>query len=161
MKTISAIKNYIFSACTFFAFFEFLIYIIGSGVTSFNDAITFATAGIIFLFSALVAATNYIFKIKRLSAPIRLVIHFASLGVCFLALFSLVGAISIDDGIGDVCVMFVVYTILYAIIAGLIFGIGHALGLIGNKLSEKASNAPSKAKKKTEKGKSEEYKNLF
>ena len=161
MKTISAIKNYIFCTCAFFTFFEFMIYIIGAQVTTFNDAITFATAGVILLFSALVAATNYIFKIQSLKAPLRLIIHFASLGICFFALFSLVGTISVNDGIGDIFVMFVVYTILYALVAGFIFGIGHALRLIGNKISDKAKSTPSKSKKKSEKGKSEEYKSLF
>ena len=164
MKILNAIKNYIFSTCSFFAFFEFLIFIIGTQITTFNDAITLGTAGIILLFSAMVAAINYIFKIPNLKPLIKLVIHFAALGLCFFILFSAVGSISIEDGIGDVFVMFAVYTILYAIIAGAVFGIGHAIGLIGAKAAEsnsKTSISSDKSVKNYKKGKSEEYTNLF
>ena len=158
MKTVNAIKSYIFSACTFFAFFELIIFLVGSQVTTFRDAITFATAGIIFAFGAIVAALNYIFRIEKLRPSLRLLIHFVALGICFFILFTLVGAISIDDGIGDVFIMFAIYLFLYAVIFAVVYGIGRALGAIGKRLPA----APAvKSVKNSKKGNSEEYKSLF
>lgn len=160
MKTISAIKSYLSNACAFFALFEFVIFLFGIQVTTFTDAITFATAGIIFLFSCMVVGVNYVFKIKKLITPLKLLIHFVALGICFFALFSIVGSISVDNGIGDVFILFVVYLILYAVFFALIFGAGKVINAIERRTA-KPEKSEAKSKKTSEKGKSEEYRNLF
>ena len=103
-------------ACIIFTCLVLLVFLIGSAVPTFGNAIELRNILVIFLFSILFAAANLLLRIEKMAIVLRVLAHFAATALGFYVVFILIAAKATAPS--AVFVMLLFYTIVYAILMG-------------------------------------------
>lgn len=112
-------------ACILFTCLVLFVFVIGSAIPGFGNAIELYNVLVIFLFSILFAAANLLLRVERLSLVLRVLAHFAATALGFYVVFILIAAKGTTPIATFVLLLF--YTIIYAVLMGVYLFLFHTL----------------------------------
>ncbi len=110
-------KRVITQTCVIFTLLVLLVFVIGSAVPAFGNAIDLKNILVILFFAFLFAAANLLLSLERIPVILRILLHFAATAIGFYVVFILIAAKATAPS--AVFVMLGFYTLLYALLMGL------------------------------------------
>ncbi len=128
---LKTVKNILIRTCVSFTVLTLILFLIGSAVPTFGNAIAVKTVLVLFAFSFLMACANLLLGIKRIAYPFRLLLHYLASLLTFYVLFVIILMQAGD--ISAVLTDLLLFTFLYAVIMGAFLLFKHAI-------TEKAQN---------------------
>lgn len=144
-------ENILLKGCGFAILILTLFYIFAL-INDFNTAtIEFSTFALILAFGMIISLTTMLLGLKKLSLPLRILIHYASLMLAFCLVFMASGNISADSP-AKIFSAIIIFTFLYALLFGVVYFIKKAVNTVDSKVNKRT-------KKNTEK--KSEYKSLY
>lgn len=150
MKTL---ENLLLKACGYTVTILFLFYLSGALSTLTDPYIDFKTFSVILLFGALISLSELIFRIEKISAILKVLIHYSVLFCAFTVIFISSGNIA-KRGPAAIFSALIIFTFFYAII----FTSGYFLRKYVRKADAKIDK---KALAKLEAAKNKNYKKLY
>lgn len=115
---LSGLRQVCLHTCVAFTALMLLLFFVGSAVPAFGNAIEVGSVLSVFLFSFLLGCANLLLLLRRLSAWIRILLHYAACGVTFYVVFVLIAAKA--NAPLSILIYWIAYTVLYALIFGLV-----------------------------------------
>lgn len=124
-KVLLAVKKILTQTSVIFTLLILLVYVVGSAVPAFGNAIDLKNVLVILFFAFLFAAANRLLALERLPVMIRILLHFAATALGFYVVFVLIAAKATAPS--AIFVMLGFYTLLYALLMGLYQLFFHAI----------------------------------
>ena len=118
-------KNVLLRTCVSFTLLTLFLFVIGSAIPTFGNAIAVTTVLVLFAFSFLLACANLLLNIKHIAYPLRLFLHYLASLLTFYVLFVVV--LMQAKGISTVLTDLLLFTFLYAVVMGAFLLFKHAL----------------------------------
>lgn len=128
-------KNILLRTCVSFTILTLILFLIGSAVPTFGNAIAVKTVLVVFGFSFVMACANLLLGIKRIAYPLRLLLHYLASLLTFYVLFVVI--LMQASGVSTVLTDLLLFTFLYAVIMGGFLLFNHA---ISGKAQDKKAN---------------------
>ena len=110
-------KRVITQTCVIFTLLVLLVFVIGSAVPDFGNAIDLKNILVILFFAFLFAAANRLLALERMSVILRILLHYAATAIGFYIVFILIAAKA--SAPSAIFVMLAFYTLLYALLMGI------------------------------------------
>lgn len=114
---LSGLRRVWLHTCVAFTVLVLLLFLVGSAVPAFGNAIEVGSILTVFLFSFLLGCANLLLLLRRIPTVARVLLHYATCGVAFYVVFVLIAAKA--NGPLSVLIYGIAYTVLYALIVGL------------------------------------------
>ena len=118
-------KNILLRACVSFTILTLILFLIGSAVPTFGNAIAVKTVLVLFAFSLLMACANLLLNIRRIAYPLRLLLHYLASLLTFYVLFVVI--LIQAKGISTILADLLLFTFLYTVIMGAFLLFQHAI----------------------------------
>ena len=129
MKVRDFILRLISNACVICVTVSLLFFAVAAIVTANSVegalGISFSQYGLFILFSLLLAAAAYLFRLP-VSGFLRVLIHYAVTAACFFIMFAVAGKLNASS-FGGAMVFFALFTLLYAVFFGAYLLVSHLL----------------------------------
>lgn len=130
------IKKLFVQSCICFTLMTLFLFLVGSAVPAFGNAIAVSTILSLYLFSLLLAAANLLLQIPQLKIGIRVLLHFIASIVAFYSIFVVVG-MKITTQRATLTVL-LLFTIFYALFMGLYLFLYFSFSANGRSTEQKA-----------------------
>lgn len=114
---LSGLRRVWLHTCVAFTVLVLLLFLVGSTVPAFGNAIEVGSILTVFLFSFLLGCANLLLLLRRIPTVARVLLHYAACGITFYVVFVLIAAKA--NGPLSVLIYGIAYTVLYALIVGL------------------------------------------
>ncbi len=140
---MKGIRDYIYRTCSYTVLITLIFYtFIAVGGGAVGDSMPIEKYIYILFFSAIIAFADFIFIIKTLTKPIKILIHFVALLICFLLVFGVFTSVIPFGGTG-IAISVAIFVIFYAVICAIVI----LLRKFVYKLDEQIKKAPKTTKK--------------
>lgn len=114
---LSGLRRVGVHTCVAFTVLMLLLFLVGSSVPAFGNAIEVGSILTVFLFSFLIGCANLLLLLRRIPTAARVLLHYAACGITFYVVFVLIAAKA--NGPLSLLIYGIAYTVLYALMVGL------------------------------------------
>lgn len=111
------IKKLFIQSCVCFTLMTLFLFLIGSAVPAFGNAIAVSTILSLYLFSLLLSAANLLLLIPQIKIALRVLLHFIASIISFYSIFVVVGMKITAQR--EALTALLLFTIFYALLMGL------------------------------------------
>ena len=122
---LSGTKRVLVGTCVIFTILVLLVYVIGSAVPDFGNAIDLKNILVILFFAFLFSAANRLLALENLPVFLRILLHFTTTAIGFYVVFILIAAKATAPS--AIFVMLGFYTLMYALFMGIYQLLFHAI----------------------------------